>query len=194
MICLGSCAFHATLRRPAQALDEIPMVLGNLVFVFCLVHPEGKWITRLAACLSASGALLVLVYAVFEFFAVFFIMYGGVVVYLVVHSGMQSFSDSRGANSQVIKQLWKIGIATYGSGFVLWVTDNAVCSQLGVGHLHIAWHALACTGYMLLTLLLIALTADKEGIQVALKLRGGAMPYLVSACTGSDPVEAKKVD
>eukprot|EP00415_Alexandrium_ostenfeldii_P002552 UN2552 len=121
-------------------------------------------------------------------------MYGAVVVYLCVHSGMQSFSDSRGPNSQVMRQLWKFGFASYGAGFFLWVADNVVCSQLGVGHLHIAWHALACAGTMLFVLLLIAITADKEGRQVALALRGGAMPYLVSACAGSEPAEPKKAD
>mmetsp|Transcript_85483 Transcript_85483/g.267443 ORF Transcript_85483/g.267443 Transcript_85483/m.267443 type:complete len:259 (-) Transcript_85483:54-830(-) len=187
---LGSAAFHATLRRPAQALDEVPMVLASLVFVFCLNNPKEEWTVRLALLLGLAGALLVVVYVVYEFYAVFFIMYGAVVVYLFIHSAVAAFSGTDGPNTSVMRWLWKAGSGTYALGFCLWVTDNLACSQLGVGHLHIAWHGLSCAGTMLFVLLLVAITADKDGVVVARRLHCGVMPHLVVAICS--PAEAKK--
>jgi len=177
---LGSAAFHATLRRPAQALDEIPMVLTNLVFVFCLSCPEEEErSSRLIASLSLSGLVLVAVYILFEAYAVFFVMYGVVVLYLFIQSGWLAFNEARSTIKLLLRHLWLVGVGTYGSGFVLWVADNTMCFHLGVGHLHIAWHALAGVGTMLFVLLLIAITADKEGMQVSLRMHQRVMPCLI---------------
>mmetsp|Transcript_428 Transcript_428/g.977 ORF Transcript_428/g.977 Transcript_428/m.977 type:complete len:266 (+) Transcript_428:60-857(+) len=166
---LGSAAFHSTLRRSAQAMDEVPMVLANLVFVFCLQRPKGRAAKLWAQGLSLSAVLLVVLYIWYEAYVVFFLMYGSVVVYLTLESAKQAFTSKDRHNCEVLQALWKFGIGLYGAGFTLWVADNLVCAQLGYGHLHILWHFLACWGTLIFVLLLMAFTADEDGYKVEFK-------------------------
>jgi len=200
---LGSAAFHATLRRPAQALDEVPMVLANLVFVFCLSRPTSDWAHKLASALSISGVILVVIYVIFEAYVVFLSVYGIVVVYLMAVSYLHAYRRPAilSENTQVLRRLWKLGFGVYAFGFALWVTDHAVCAQLGVGHLHIAWHALACMGTLFFVLLLLALTVDEDSTQVNMCWRRclgiPLMPYLElgtqdGASSNGDAGNAKK--
>lgn len=188
----GSAAFHATLRRPMQAMDEMPMVLANLVFVFCLHRPRADRASSLARALGTAGVVLVIIYVVFEAYAVFLTAYGGVVVYLAAISWSLAFRSPAAlpGNAPVLRWLWKCGFGTYGLGFVLWVADHAVCAHLGVGHLHIAWHGLACMGTVVFVLLLLALTLDDGGEQATVRWCRVAglpiLPYLAVAAEG-DP-------
>lgn len=185
VIGLGSALFHATLRRPMQALDEIPMVLANLVFVFSLVNPQRSQANLMMWALTGAGVLLVIVYMAFKAYAIFFLSYGLVVAYLVFGSARRVFFAPPSSNSAVLKLLFKLAFSLYFLGFGLWVTDHAACTRLGVGHLHIAWHFLAGGGTLVFVLLLVALTADADGISggsgILLKWSGGVpiMPYLV---------------
>lgn len=175
---LGSVAFHATMRRPAQALDEVPMVLGNLVFIYCLSLPEGadKQL-QLAMILVLVGFALVAVYVVWEAYIVFLSIYCSVVVWLCYASRLLCFGQA-GKNGPELQRMWRLFVGTYMGGVVLWVADNLACSQLGVGHLHIAWHALASAGTVFFVLTLIALTADREGFEIKLGRRHLFMPCL----------------
>jgi len=181
---LGSAAFHGTLRRTAQAFDEVPMVVANLVFVFCLLRPSEVHSRKLASGLGVAALILVVGYVIYEAYAVFVFMYGTVVVYSLVESWRRAFSyvASASPNASVLRKLWYYGISTYGVGFVLWVTDHVVCAQLGVGHLHILWHAFGCMGTLIFVLLLLGLTADADGFQVQLRwlrcLQLPIMPFL----------------
>lgn len=160
---LGSAAFHGTLRRTAQAMDEVPMVYANLVFIYCLVRPSEANRVKMIASLSVVAVGAGVIYVVYEFYAVFFLMYGSVVVWLVVESGRQVFSRTESdPNYAVFRKLYFLGFGTYLSGFLIWITDHAACAQLGVGHLHILWHFLACMGTLTFVLLLLALTVDSE--------------------------------
>lgn len=175
---LGSVAFHATMRRPAQALDEVPMVLGNLVFVYCLLRPKEFLVrAQLSVLLLMAGAALIVVYVVYEFYAVFLSMYGLVVVLLTAESGRLCFGDA-GPNSSMLRRMWYTFVGWYLAGVVLWVADNMACAQLGVGHLHIAWHILACTGTVYFVLALVALTANDEGLRFELSRRFVFIPVL----------------
>lgn len=179
---LGSALFHATLRRPAQALDEVPMVLANFVFVYCLARPQGWQASCLKCALVVAGLLLVVIYVVFEAYVVFFLSYGMVVVYLIAESARHVFFLPASCNGPLLRLLWQLALGLYGGGFGLWVTDNLLCSKLGVGHLHIVWHFLACGGTLVFVLLLVALTADRDGVnRIQLKWCGSPvamMPFL----------------
>mmetsp|Transcript_116847 Transcript_116847/g.377109 ORF Transcript_116847/g.377109 Transcript_116847/m.377109 type:complete len:260 (+) Transcript_116847:74-853(+) len=189
---VGSLLFHATMRRPAQALDELPMVFGNLVFIYCVNLPESPWAERLALCLTLVGLVLAVVYVVLEAYLVFCVMYGSVVVYLAARSWEMSFVSAKGRNAPLLKRLWRWGIVTYGLGFFLWLVDNAACTRLGVGHLHIAWHFFATAGTAFFVMLLMAFAADKEGAEVLLQLRGGLLPYLEVRGLRSAPADEGK--
>lgn len=182
---LGSCLFHATLRRSAQALDEIPMVLANFVFVFCLARPDAEMSQKLNIALLFVSFVLVVLYVVVEAYAVFFCMYGGVVVYLVLKSAHIVFWNlpaAKSKNARVARRLFILGFGMYGLGFALWIADNVACSKLGFGHLHILWHAFACMGTMVFVLSLIAFTMDQDGLSVSLRAKTlcgiPVMPFL----------------
>merc|ERR1712232_253364 len=115
------------------------MVLANVVFVFCLSRPTADWANKLAWGLSIAGSILVVIYVIFEAYVVFLSSYSVVVVYLTVVSGLDALRRPPAVlgNAPALGRLWKLGSGTYAFGSVLWVTDNVVCSQLGVGYLHI---------------------------------------------------------
>lgn len=166
---VGSMAFHATLRRPAQILDEMPMVLGSIAFLYCLLLPLGtESEVRLSLLLGSLGFVLAFVYVVIEAYVVFVVIYGGVVTILTLHSAKLCFS-SQTANGPLLKLMWKWSASTFLFGFSLWVADHYACSRLGVGHLHILWHMFAVVGVSVFVKTLMALTADQEGFEVSLQ-------------------------
>merc|ERR1719277_382249 len=52
---LGSCAFHSTLWRSMQLLDELPMVWANSVFIYILIAMEDA-----ATCEPRRGQIVVI--------------------------------------------------------------------------------------------------------------------------------------
>lgn len=176
---VGSTLFHSTLLRPAQALDEIPMVLGNVACVYCLASPQGIDLLLMGSILVVFSIFQVAVYVAFEAYVVFFLMYGLLVLYLTVASARLVFFMPAKGNGPLLRKLFKIAFGLYFSGFGVWVADHALCSQLGVGHLHMAWHFMACGGTLLYILLLVALTADADNIiGVELMWTGLGMPMM----------------
>mmetsp|Transcript_8643 Transcript_8643/g.19739 ORF Transcript_8643/g.19739 Transcript_8643/m.19739 type:complete len:255 (+) Transcript_8643:59-823(+) len=179
VIGLGSAAFHATLRRHMQALDELPMVMANLSMLYCLSLPRCQRPTMLAAVLSACAVALTVAYWIFEAYGVFITMYGSVVVYLTLQSRRLAFAAPKERNGPVLVRLWRVAFTLYGAGVVLWVADNLACTQMGFGHLHILWHGLACVGTMVFVFLLVALNMDADGLRPELAFRGPWLPYVV---------------
>lgn len=182
---IGSAAFHATLRRPAQAMDEVPMVLGNLVLIYCQWSASQLADARratLAASLLLAGMLQLVLYFVFELYAVFLSMYiGGLVVLLwKCHEVCYDApgNNAAAANAPLLKWLMKLAFGTYGAGGAVWILDNVACSQLGMGHLHILWHATATAGTAYYILLLVACTASGQGLHVKIGSWWNMLPCL----------------
>lgn len=174
---IGSMALHATLRRPGQALDEIPMVLANLCFAFCLKLPDEADAPRLIAMLLVIGTALVTVYLVYEVYVVFFLSYAIVVAYLTIQSARQAF-NAKGLNAPLLRRLWYTGMGQYFTGFATWVLDNLGCDLVGGLYLHVLWHILAGMGTLTFVLLLMAFTADKAETPFVLKRKLRFFPYL----------------
>jgi len=167
---IGSALFHATLRRSAQALDEVPMVFANLVFIYCLLLPSETQASQLAIAFTIVACILTSIYVVWEAYVVFFFMYGLGVLYLFISAGLRAYR-SQTQNAVVLQYMWKLGGGTYALGFGIWIADNVACKQLGVGYLHMAWHFFACAGTVVFVLWLIASTADAEEHEVKLRWR-----------------------
>merc|ERR1711879_557296 len=114
--------------------------------------------------LATAGVVLVVLYAIFEYYTLFLMQYGGVVVYLVVRFVQACYHEVVvTANRSVLQWFCVAGFSAYLVGVVFWVADNLACSILGVGHLHIGWHFLAGYGTYVFVMGLVALTMDTMG-------------------------------
>lgn len=89
LVGVGSAAFHGTLLRGPQALDELPMVYLGLITVWAVQlreRPEGEggW---LAAGMAVFAAAFTLTYAMIpQYFPFFVWTYAGLVTWLVLRS------------------------------------------------------------------------------------------------------------
>lgn len=196
----GSLAFHATLRRPAQAMDEVPMVLGNLILIYS-VWSLGKEADKkrgsLCSLLLMVAIFKLIIYFVFEFYAVFLSMYMGGLALLMWKAYHRCHADPKGknqvANAPLLKFIFKLAVGTYLSGGVIWIIDNLACSILGVGHLHILWHLIASLGTAFFVLMLVCLAANDCGNYV--KINHWflfAVPCLAVSAQSFDATSGKK--
>jgi dihydroceramidase len=143
----GSFAFHATLRREMQVLDEVPMLWGNGVFIFILVSIEDHWNVRrrgeaiAIAVATATMTFLTVVYDK-ENQDIFLLSYGSGVVYIAARSKRlhRTFESVRPL------ALLEISLALYLGGFVFWLLDRNFCTSVRPLFFHALWHLGAGTG------------------------------------------------
>lgn len=176
----GSALFHATLSRFWQATDELPMVAGNCLFLFCLYSDRthffysDQFLAPLALLLFLFKFAL---YVVFENYACFFLAYGVGVLFLVFGALQSSKRSSQ------IRKLALRSFSSYGLGFGLWTVENAFCEEKELSlqnlHLHCAWHLLAGLGTYFYVVFLIALDMETQGKKVLVDWRfWGLFPRL----------------
>ena len=145
---VGSVAFHGTLRREGQALDELPMVWATQVFTYIAVEaslggfgarPRLRWLAPALAldCAAFAAAYLLLGSAAFLFFVALYI--GGVLLLVALSCGLYR---RVGAGAR------RVGIASnliYAGGFLLlWLPDVFACDRVQRFSLH-AWFHLTST-------------------------------------------------
>lgn len=147
----GSAAFHGTMLQSAQALDELPMIYGGLVLLYCLVNRRGhsairerRWIVGLAV----YGALFTVCYfALTEYFTFFIVSYAAIVTVIVLGAAALAFSS---AGSPTHRRLFSIAAGSYCGGvFLLWFPEHVflACDHpLQSLHLHAGWHVAAAVG------------------------------------------------
>jgi len=185
---VGSVMFHATLRRSMQNFDEVPMILANIVYLYCIAQPKEAHVKPLFALLTGLTIAILLVYFVFEWFAVFFSIFAFQTIFLISLSYRLCFHREAGNNTTVLRRLWTLDVSVYFAAVCFWFTDNIACDQLGVGHLHILWHLFGAFGSSMFPVILIALTADAEGFTLGLS-KYGVMPCLLIDAEASNPFE-----
>jgi len=139
----GSAAFHGTLRRSMQMMDELPMVWGNSVFSFVLLTMEDS--VNHARSLEAAILVVVTIAASFAISYLdesaggqdlFLAVYGLGVVYLVLRSRALDLKY----NSKGTLLLLETSHLFYAGGLVLWLCDRNFCSSVRSLHLHALWH------------------------------------------------------
>ena len=152
LVGLGSIAFHGTLRRQLQMLDELPMLYLVTWLVWLLVETGprprlGRWFP---AALVAY-VLLATVAAAFtgggvQFYA-FHVSFGALELFCL---GRVSWLAFRPENAPVRRQFFA-GIGAYALGLGLWFVDLLDCSHLVPNpQLHAWWHVLVSVGFFLL--------------------------------------------
>lgn len=178
---LGSAAFHGTLERWAQALDELPMVWLGLVGVWTVQRRDlpSRGADALAwgflgyAILFTAGYLLVPSY-----FELFIGTYAALVAWTVIVSARHTWLRP---SAPVMRWLFVAASLTYlGSLALCWIPEHVLlpCDHwLQGAQLHAWWHFGAGTGTYLWLLWAIADRRFLEGR--TLTLDGRWPPFLV---------------
>lgn len=158
---LGSIAFHATLKRTTQLLDELPM-LGSAVYfnwmLLSCIWPQRERYLTMAAIVFASLAYTLYWAAGFDAFVA---MYGfaqsTVLIELVYLTRPRPTDTSQQLQQrQLARTLVIRGHALVITAVVPWVIDNTFCDQLRairstawlpvLFECHSLWHLLTGTG------------------------------------------------
>ena len=134
----GSAAFHGTLWRSMQLMDELPMCWANSIFTFIIITMEDDARPRKIEAFVIAVVTVVISLAIIYMDAaaakqgmegsgqdVFLVTYGAGVIYLVVRSKSLDFKyNSKGPN-----MLLETSLFFYAGGFLLWLIDRSFCAS-----------------------------------------------------------------
>jgi dihydroceramidase len=132
VIGVGSVAFHGTLQKWGQVLDEVPMLWSSLIFLWIGLcnamdnATEARYSTTAALCLSAMGGLSTLIYFRdgFTFFIITYIITVASIFGVTLYQLRAAVNESP-ARSYAI---WSI--ALYAGGFFcLWIPEQLLCGN-----------------------------------------------------------------
>lgn len=127
LVGVGSTAFHGTLLKSAQALDELPMIYCGLTFVYLIVNRQLETrhhrIWQLG--LGLYAALFTVVYLTFQAYFVFFIWsYAAIITALVLLSARLAFGPE---GSAMHRWLFGISAGSYVGGVaLLWMPEHVL--------------------------------------------------------------------
>lgn len=155
LIGIGSFLFHATLRKEAQLLDELPMMLmaGQAIWCMGVNESNGTSPKFLNAVLiygfNAAGALI---YLIWHSYWVFHAIFAGITALVIVGSIQLCMQHTR------IVHPMKVSFWLNLFAFALWNIDVHLCQQLrsirlAIGQpmdaflqLHAWWHLFTALG------------------------------------------------
>ena len=144
---VGSTAFHATLLRWGQALDELAMVYAGLAYLYVLWARRGA-VARGRGALALFGLAFTLAYFFWQQWFLFFVgAYAGLVALLVVRTGFVTFRLNRTTKGQ-----WWFALAAgsyVGGVLFLWIPEHVLlpCDHpLQAWHLHAWFHVTSAIG------------------------------------------------
>ncbi|XP_054153404.1 alkaline ceramidase 3-like [Oppia nitens] len=154
----GSWMFHMTLKYEMQLFDELPMLWGSLMLVYCmltLLYPiDCSWKQLLATKvgLISYGIISTLLYLCFKTPILFQVSYGFMVTLMLY------WDICLVKYKPCDKRIFIWAAIFYYTGFALWNIDNIFCDKLGLfrqilpsflvpfTQLHALWHCLAGYG------------------------------------------------
>lgn len=146
---LGSVAYHTTLWRSMQALDELPMLWCNSAFIYVNLTLEDKrrhwahWPIALGL-LATTVAMSLAIYIFDDKDQVCFLLcYGGGVVWLCYKALGFNASYNPGSSRNTLPEL---SVVFYLSGLGIWLVDRRFCEHVRSLHLHAIWHVCASLG------------------------------------------------
>ncbi len=144
----GSIAFHGTLLRVSQALDELPMVYLGLIAVWMLAHREGGEGRQMAAWMTLYALGFTAAYGrVEQAFEIFLATYAGLITWVVVQSVRLTWMRP---SPKLLSNLLRTSALGYlGSLAFFWIPEHVLfaCDDpIQRLQLHSWWHLGAGTG------------------------------------------------
>ena len=148
---VGSAAFHGTLLREGQVLDEVPMLWASVSLVYLAITFRSTSIVPLIVCV-VYGIISTLVYFYVSFEG-FILAYALTVFTLVVLSAMELRRLAE--NKSIVKYLILSAGSYIGGLFVFWIPEQILCgNRLEVHHqsilmrlqFHAIFHITSCLG------------------------------------------------
>ncbi|GAO47320.1 alkaline phytoceramidase [Saitoella complicata NRRL Y-17804] len=206
----GSIAFHATLKKEGQWMDEGPMVWTCLVVIYIFVRAryqkehrkKVQWFKSFAVGYGVVCTALITILRGPVQFTTFHILFGIIefsglaLTYLAVPSS-SSFSPNTPSSTttttttipsaQEMRSLFRLGTSLYALGVAFWMFDLHLCSHLSpLGSWpnpqgHAVWHACVSAGFYVLNLICGIEDAGARGEGVRVRWWGGYLPLLVPA-------------
>ncbi|XP_070538683.1 alkaline ceramidase 3-like [Ptychodera flava] len=157
---VGSWFFHMTLLYEMQLFDEIPMIWGSCVFLYCMIesHSPPKSHNYKLVLLLTFYAVVVTVVYVYVKWPIFHQIAYGILVLWLAYTGVR-LAFFKGSSSS--KPLLLISGFVYFMGFVVWNIDNIYCKDIRtlrsnligplrpVTQLHAWWHVFAGFGTLI---------------------------------------------
>ncbi|KAI9504713.1 hypothetical protein GGI25_000635 [Coemansia spiralis] len=131
---IGSWLFHMTLQYQWQLADELPMVYGTCICVYCALRADVKVGSDIYVSLAlfAYSTVVTLVYVQIRK-PVFHQIAYGMEVFCILYLNMKHQIELRKTNwraySELMQLLW-VGVSSFGMAFVLWNIDNIFCGNL----------------------------------------------------------------
>ncbi|XP_002168363.1 alkaline ceramidase 3 [Hydra vulgaris] len=151
----GSFAFHCTLLYQSQLLDELPMIYGTCVMLYCMLELHGienKINIFTSAVLIAISIAITMVYVLLKSPLIFLYSYGTLATTLFMLN-IRACARYTGNRKLLI-----LSLASYTFGFILWNIDNEYCQKVRkvrnalpflfqpITQLHALWHFFAGIG------------------------------------------------
>lgn len=136
---VGSVAFHGTLLRWGQVLDEVPMLWSSTSFVFLAVSlqwpPGDRRVLPLGIALAvyASGATALYFVYGFEYFLVTYVATVAVVIFATARQARLLGAPKQGSPPRMAAAIVRYAAAAaglYAGGFlVLWIPEQILCGN-----------------------------------------------------------------
>jgi dihydroceramidase len=190
---VGSVAFHATLRRELQMLDELPMLYSALILLFILLENRptrrfGAWFPSL---LVAHGMLVTCLASLtrgkLQFYA-FHLSFGSMELFALWRVTLIRIRRPTPA----IRRAFGFGVGTYVFAVALWYVDLKACGFVSVTlpalglfnpQLHAVWHVLVSIGLYTITLVIACDRLETLGREPLFMIRG--LPRVVASESAS---------
>lgn len=159
----GSTAFHATLRRYAQCLDELPMLFAAVGLLYNAIDYKTGFPTSNSSCISIRNSIVhrfwlkvsliigtIIITTIYFYipnlFIVFFIGYSSALVTFIVLMSISIYSKNS-KFSPLPRYLFWYSFLGYFGGFFFWLIDLFGCVYLPSWiYFHAVWHLMAGLG------------------------------------------------
>ncbi|MFP2926941.1 ceramidase [Pyxidicoccus sp. 3LG] len=185
---VGSTAFHATLLREHQMLDELPMLYLAIVILYILLEnrPQRRFGSWLPLVLLGHAVLVTYLTAFTKGQVQFFLFQVSFASLEFYALGRTYFLQRRSPDAKV-KRLFRLGIAAYALAIVLWLSDIQFCPVLnqtlpahGIPNpqFHAWWHVLVSVGFYALLLVIAHDRLGTLGRQPQVRSVGGVIPRI----------------
>lgn len=185
---VGSTAFHATLLREFQMLDELPMLYLAIVIVYILLEDRpqrrfGAWFPLLLL----GHAVLVTYLTAFTRGTVQFFLFQASFASLEFYALGRTYVLQRRSPDARVKRLFRLGIGAYALAIILWLSDIQFCPTLNETlparglpnpQFHAWWHVLVSCGFYALLLVIAHHRLATLGRQPRFTFAAGGFPRL----------------